>query len=156
MIDRLWRLPPMKISSKGRYGLAAMIYIAQLTPTQECVTIIRIAEKLGISKIYLEQVFSLLKRADLVISIKGAQGGYQLAKPSDQITAGNVLRAIETSLFEKTDRSVEDSAIEEAITSLVWNALDQSIATVLDSITLLDLAKEADTYSDGTNYMFYI
>lgn len=62
----------MKISSKGRYGLAAMICIAQNCKNNECITIIKISEILGISKIYLEQVFSLLKRAGLVNSIKGA------------------------------------------------------------------------------------
>ena len=58
----------MRISSKCRYGMAAMISIA--LSDVECVTIISISEKLGISKIYLEQVFSLLKRAGLVNSIK--------------------------------------------------------------------------------------
>ena len=69
----------MKISAKGRYGLAAMTYLARNYAAGTPITIVSISEKLGISKIYLEQVFSLLKRARLVNSIKGSQGGYQLA-----------------------------------------------------------------------------
>ena len=60
----------MKISAKGRYGLAAMTYLARNYASGSPVTIVSISEKLGISKIYLEQVFSLLKRARLVNSIK--------------------------------------------------------------------------------------
>ena len=75
----------MKISAKGRYGLAAMTCLARNFASGSPITIISISEKLGISKIYLEQVFSLLKRAQLVNSIKGSQGGYQLSRePREQ------------------------------------------------------------------------
>ena len=77
----------MKISAKGRYGLAAMTYLARSYAAGAPVTIISISEKLGISKIYLEQVFSLLKRARLVNSIKGSQGGYQLSRAPRAIKA---------------------------------------------------------------------
>ena len=76
----------MKISAKGRYGLAAMTYLARNYASGSPVTIVSISEKLGISKIYLEQVFSLLKRARLVNSIKGSQGGYQLSRAPREIT----------------------------------------------------------------------
>ena len=95
----------MKISAKGRYGLAAMAYLAANYAAGTPITIISISEKLGISKIYLEQVFSLLKRAQLVISIKGSQGGYQLAKAPRDISAYDILSAIELSLMEKTASS---------------------------------------------------
>jgi Rrf2 family protein len=74
----------MRISSKGRYGIAAMISMAQNQSKNAYITIISIAEKLGISKIYLEQVFSLRKRAEMVHSIKGAQGGYRRARPAEK------------------------------------------------------------------------
>lgn len=94
----------MKISAKGRYGLAAMTYLARNYEAGTPITIISISEKLGISKIYLEQVFSLLKRARLVNSIKGSQGGYQLAHAPREITAYDVLASIELSLMEKQPR----------------------------------------------------
>lgn len=148
----------MRISSKGRYGLAAMISIAQLGQNGEFVTVISISEKLGISKIYLEQVFSLLKRSRLVTSVKGAQGGYHLSKTPDKITAYDILQAVEISLFEKTDSSVsEDSKeIDTAMKSLVWDSLDNTIAKILKQITLSDLVLEAETNKSGDNYMFYI
>ena len=83
----------MRISAKGRYALAAVISMAQQYHSGEFITLISISEKLGISKIYLEQVFSLLKRGELVTSVKGAQGGYQLARIPRQISALDVLTA---------------------------------------------------------------
>lgn len=146
----------MRISSKGRYGLAAMLVMAQSYHPNQCVTILSIAEKLGISKIYLEQVFALLKRADLVTSIKGAQGGYQLTKPLDQITVGEILLSIETSLFEKTESSVLDEAVEKTMNQMVWQALDDTLITTLNSITLAVLKEELSKYSPEESYMFYI
>lgn len=148
----------MRISSKGRYGLAAMISVAQLGANGEYVTVISIADKLGISKIYLEQVFSLLKRSKLLTSIKGSQGGYQLAKPSSKITAYDILLAVETSLFEKTEQSVSDQSpeIDNALNSLIWTKLDDTIVHVLKEVTLDDLVSEAEINKAGDPYMFYI
>lgn len=148
----------MRISSKTRYGLAAMISMAQNVRQDEQITIISIAEKLGISKIYLEQVFSLLKREGLVISIKGAQGGYRLSTLPDKITAGQIIRAIEVSLFEKTDRSVSDEsiAIDKALDTLIWSPLDAVVLQKLSTITLRDLTEEVQKQQSGENFMFYI
>lgn len=148
----------MRISSKGRYGLAAMISVAQLGSTGEFVTVISIAEKLGISKIYLEQVFSLLKRSKLVTSIKGSQGGYQLTRPSDRITVLEILQAVEISLFEKTERSVSDAAIEieASLKNLIWDNLDNAIDAALRKVSLGDLVTEAAKSKGGEDFMFYI
>ena len=86
----------MRISAKGRYALAAMVHMAQGHANGECTTLISISEKLGISKIYLEQVFSLLKRGDIVTSVKGAQGGYMLTRSPGEISAYQVLSAVES------------------------------------------------------------
>ena len=148
----------MRISSKGRYGLAAMINMARYYTTDECVTIISISEKLGISKIYLEQVFSLLKRAGLVFAVKGAQGGYKLARQPQKINALEILTALEQSLFEKTDESVTDKASEIELTmqTLVFSEVDRAIAALLEKITLFDLAAEAEKQKQGSGFMFYI
>src|SRR5690606_1073070 len=102
----------MRISAKGRYALAAVINMAQQYDSGECITVISISERLGISKIYLEQVFSMLKRGDIVRSVKGAQGGYQLVRPPEQITVLDVLSAVETSLFETVEDTVPEKAPE--------------------------------------------
>jgi len=148
----------MRISSKGRYGLASMISVAQMGSGGEFVTVVSIADKLGISKIYLEQVFSLLKRSKLVISIKGSQGGYQLSRSTDKITSYDILQAVETSLFEITDRSVSDNSIqiENALNKLIWDNLDDTITKVLKGVTLNDLVSEAERIKTSDHFMFYI
>jgi Rrf2 family transcriptional regulator, cysteine metabolism repressor len=148
----------MRISAKSRYALAAITYMAILDNKKECVTVISISEKLGISKIYLEQVFSLLKRAKLVISIKGAQGGYRLAKPAVKITIAEILHAVEQSLFEPSGPSTgpEAAYIEHSLQSLIWKPLDSVLLETLGDITLNTLAAEAEKQKGENNLMFYI
>lgn len=148
----------MKISAKARYGLAAMIKLSENYSNGECTTIISLAERLQISKIYLEQVFSLLKRAELVTSTKGAQGGYQLALAPKEIFVYDILSAIETSLFEKTDSTVMDSAeaIEKTMQEYIFNKLDLTIAQTLKQVSLEDLIMQVQNYSSQDNYMYYL
>jgi len=148
----------MRFSAKGRYAIAALIYMAQKAYTEEQITIISIAQTLGISKIYLEQVFSMLKRANIVISLKGSQGGYKLNMSPERITAGDIARAVETSLFEKTETSVskEADSIEKAMDELVWNKLDCAVAVTLDDVTLRELAERSTSIKNGENFMFFI
>lgn len=148
----------MRISSKGRYGLAAMITMAQNYASNDCITIVSISEKLGISKIYLEQVFSLLKRAELVFASKGAQGGYRLAKPPQSINAYEILRALEQSLFEKTEKSVAEQAayIENAMQERVFSKVDAAVASALKKVTLADLVAESERQNADAGFMFYI
>jgi len=148
----------MRISAKGRYALAAVISMAQQYNNGEYITVISISERLGISKIYLEQVFSLLKRGGLVTSIKGAQGGYQLARMPGQITVLDVLSAVETSLFEKAEDTVLEKApdIETAMRLSAFEILDRSVKGSLDKITLDNLITEAEKHKGEHAMMFYI
>ena len=148
----------MRISAKGRYALAALTFMAQQYNTGEYITIITISEELGISKIYLEQVFSLLKKAELVFSSKGSQGGYQLSRIPQEITILDVLSAVEVSLFEQTNDTVPEKApeIEKALKYTVFDVLDQSIIQTLSSITLADLVSEAEKHKKDEAMMFYI
>jgi Rrf2 family protein len=148
----------MRISAKGRYALAAATMMAQHAGNGACITVINISEKLGISKIYLEQVFALLKRGDVVTSIKGAQGGYQLSRPPAQINAYDVLLALESSLFETADETVRDKApeIDAAIRLSVFEPLDGAVRHTLENITLYDLAAEAERQRSENAFMFYI
>lgn len=124
----------------------------------EYITVISISENLGISKIYLEQVFALLKKADVVIATKGAQGGYQLTRPPEQITVLDVLQAVELSLFEQTQDTVPEKApdIEAALRSTVFNNLDEKLKDFLRNITIADLVNEADKYKGNSAMMYYI
>jgi len=148
----------MRVSAKARYALAALVTMAQQCHTGEYITVISISEKLGISKIYLEQVFSLLKRGEIVTSIKGAQGGYQLTRSPGQITVYDVLSAIETSLFEKAEDTVSQTepAIDSALHSVVFDTLDAAIKDTLEKITLDDILNEAERQKKDQALMFYI
>lgn len=148
----------MRLSAKGRYALAAVVSMAQRHNSGEYVTVIRISETLGISKIYLEQVFSLLKRGDIVSSVKGSQGGYQLTRMPDRITVLDVLSAVENSLFEKAADTVAEKTpdIESALRSIVFDKLDLSVQQTLKSVTLDDLLIKAETYKKENSNMYFI
>jgi len=148
----------MRISAKGRYGLAAVVSMAESGGVDESVTVISLSERLNISKIYLEQVFSLLKRGNVVISIKGAQGGYRLARPPKDITVFDVLSVIENSLFEKTESTVSESDvnIEKAMIETVFDVLGNSVKETLSGITLEDITNQVAKHKGGENYMYYL
>ncbi len=148
----------MKISARGRYALAATITMAADYRPGACMTLPAISEKLGVSKIYLEQVFALLRRADLVLSIKGPQGGYELARPPREMTTYDVLEAVELTLFKQNDNGLipNDPAVENAITALVFTTLDRAIEEVLRQTTLADLLQEWEKQKGENGLMFFI
>jgi Rrf2 family cysteine metabolism transcriptional repressor len=148
----------LRISAKGRYALASTIHMAQNHSNNEYITLISISEKLGISKIYLEQVFSLLKHGGIVNSIKGAQGGYQLTRTPNQITVYDILHSVETTLFERAEETISGSfpEIEHAMSAAVYQPLDFSIKSTLQGITLYDLVTEAEKHTTDQGFMFFI
>jgi Rrf2 family protein len=148
---------PLKISAKSRYALAALVQMGMSTSNEETVAIASLSESLGISKIYLEQVFSLLKRGNIVTSTKGAMGGYRLARSARDISALDILTAIEISLFEKVDPTVADRApaIEHALTSGVFDELDAALPEVLKKIKLIHLINAAEEFDDE-GFMYYL
>jgi len=147
----------MKISAKSRYALAALIQMGQSYGKEELVTIATLSEELGISKIYLEQVFSLLKRGGVVTSTKGSGGGYQLARPMHEITTYDILFAIEIPLFEKAAETVANKApnIENVLQNDVFKELDIVIPETLKKITLDSLVAKAEQHG-GDGGMYYI
>ena len=148
----------MRISAKGRYALAVMVQMAENYGNGEYIAVINISNNLGISKIYLEQIFSLLKKSGLLHSVKGTQGGYHLARRPKQITAADILFAVEISLFEETKGSTSDKALEidKSIRLLVFDELNKKIKETLAGITLDDLVSEAEKYKTDGKDMFYI
>jgi Rrf2 family protein len=148
----------MRISAKGRYALASTISLAQDFSKGEYTTVLSISEKLGISKIYLEQVFSLLKRGGIVNSVKGSQGGYQLARMPKQITLYDVLAAVELSLFEPNEKTVAENApeIEAAMRLLAFKEIDDVLKNTMQHVSLSDLVTEAEKHASSDGLMFYI
>ncbi|WP_407397087.1 RrF2 family transcriptional regulator [Anaerovibrio sp.] len=148
----------MRISAKGRYGLAAMSYLAANYKNGMAITVLHISETMGISKIYLEQVFSLLKRAGLVISIKGSQGGYFLNREPNTITVYDVLTAIETAMVEKTDSTVEEKQplLDKVMQEIVFTQLDDAVKSCLEEITLEDILNNVEKQKEPDNLMYFI
>ncbi|NMB43427.1 MAG: RrF2 family transcriptional regulator [Clostridiales bacterium] len=144
----------MRVSTKGRYGLRAIIDLI-LNSNGQNVPLITIAERQDISKNYLEQVFSSLRKAGIVNSTKGAQGGYYLADKPANITVGDVLKVLEGDLsVVSSDPDVQENPIEECIQRYVWEKVDSKVYEIIDGITLEDLVNE---YRNASNtFMYYI
>ncbi|MDR1618013.1 MAG: Rrf2 family transcriptional regulator [Treponema sp.] len=131
----------MRISTKGRYSLEALLYMA-LLPEGEFVSTRAIAEHTGISDGYLEQLFIPLRKAGIVRGIRGPQGGYLPGREKNGITVGDILRAVEGSL-EPVDcvNSTDCPLRDDCVSRHTWSELYREIAGCVDSITLEDLVE---------------
>lgn len=148
----------MKISTKGRYGLRAMVDIA-VNAGGDHVALNSIAERQNISENYLEQVFSILRKAGLVKSVKGAQGGYVLANNPSNTTVGEILRTLEGNLTvydEDVSAKNEGKTIESLLITNVWEKINESVNGVVDAITLEDIVNEYKKNIGSNSLMFYI
>lgn len=141
----------MKISTKGRYGLRAVMDLC-LNSNGDYVSLISIAERQNISKNYLEQVFSALRKSGIVKSVKGSQGGYLLNGKTSEVTIGNILRALEGDLSVVKEDSSSSSKIEMCIKMNLWDKIDQKLNEIIDNMSLEDLINE---YNKGTDSMMY-
>ena len=135
----------MKLSTRARYGLKALVDLGLHCET-EAVSIQSIAARQGLSDSYLEQLMAKLKKAGLVTSIRGASGGYYLAKPASEMSVGDILRDLEGSLKavecpgERADGCEESSF---CVTKYVWERMNASIQKTVDEIRLSDLIRES-------------
>lgn len=133
----------MKLSTKGRYGLKAMFELS-LNHSKGPVSIKTIATNQNIPEQYLEQIFSKLRKAKLIKSVRGAQGGYLLTKKASEITVYDVINAVEgpVSISEclESDEICENS--NSCVTRGVWEKIKNSIENVMKSITLCDMVND--------------
>lgn len=130
----------MKISTKGRYALRMMLEFGLHPDT--CTKISQVAKSQQISDKYLEQIVTILSRAGYVRSVRGAQGGYLLARKPEEYTVGMILRLTEGSLAPVSclEDKVNQCPRASSCTTLgVWQKLDEAINEVVDHITLADL-----------------
>lgn len=135
----------MKLSTKGRYGLRALIDLAQYGE-QEAVSIQSISARQQISDSYLEQLVRKLKKAGLVTSVRGAQGGYRLARPAEGISVGDVLRALEGNIEAVSCQEGDNpSCVGEdlCVARYVWQKVNKSIQETVDSIMISQLVEES-------------
>jgi Rrf2 family protein len=119
----------------------------------EVVTLKSISERQNISEGYLEQIFSNLRKNGLVIGRKGAQGGYSLSKPINQLTIGEILRALEGDLVlvDVNNTNLVDD-LENCINMNLWNEINKNINDYFDSINLEDLVNK---YKNGIENFVY-
>lgn len=133
----------MKFSTKSRYALRLMIDLA-LSDRASSISLKDISQRQDISVKYLEQIVSLLTKAGLLLSTRGAQGGYRLAKKASAITAGDILRATEGSLapipcLEKGYNAC--SRVKDCTTIDFWSGLYQALDSYLEGVTLDELVR---------------
>ncbi len=135
----------MKLSTKGRYGLRALVDLA-LNSEPDAVSISSIAQRQGISERYLEQLMAKLKKAGIIAGIRGAQGGYVLARSPQEITIGDVLRALEGNLNAVDCPAILDAGnctgSEHCAAKMVWKKINDVINQTVNSIRLSDLIEE--------------
>ena len=134
----------MKLSTRGRYGLKAMVDLA-LEGDGSLVSVGTLAKTQGVSEAYLEQIIGSLKKAGLVSAERGAQGGYMLARSPESINAGQVLRALEgkTTLIDCVGNEKFDCQNACSCASRpLWLKLQARINDVLDSTTIKDMADD--------------
>ena len=131
----------MMISTKGRYALRVMIDLAK-NSDKGFISLKEISERQKISMKYLETIVAVLNKAGFLVSLRGKDGGYKLAKGADEYTIGAVLKLTEGSLapvacLEGCDTVCQSS--EGCITLPLWQKLDSIIDSYLESVTLSDL-----------------
>lgn len=130
----------MKLSTKGRYGVKAMYELA-VRHQQEPVPLSEIAARQEISEAYLEQLMAKLKGAGLIKSVRGAQGGYLLARDAKDITVGDILRPLEGTVGP-TECAGEASACPGTsccAVRTIWERIKVGIDAVVDAYTLQDI-----------------
>ncbi len=133
----------MILTTKARYAVMAVIDIAENNSGQPT-SLITISERQKISLGYLEQIFSRLRKAGLVESVKGPGGGYILAKSSKSITIDEVIKAMNEPIKMTRCGNVKKSCISsnaKCKTHHLWNGLENKIYEYLNSISLADICK---------------
>lgn len=132
----------MKISTKGRYGLEAIVDLA-IHSSEGRVNLKSISERCGISEAYILQIFLILRRAGIVESTRGTQGGYVLASELSKITVGDVLTALEGPLAPVaciTEKAKKNCGRYENCTARnFWEKVMNTLSDVANSITIEDL-----------------
>lgn len=142
----MWACPKegryfMKITAKGRYALAAVVYIAECKNNSVPVTATIISEELEISKPYLEQILTILKNSGVLKSVKGSSGGFLLSKTPTEISLYDILSETEIALFEKSEQlpGYIKNATDKYLSDNVLSRLDNVMTDYLKSFSIKDI-----------------
>ena len=133
----------MKLSTRGKYGTYAMIFLAQ--HGGEGPVSLKAFAPLGLPEAYLEQLLGSLRRAGLVSASRGAQGGYRLSRPAEDISARDILEALEGPLsFSDCVNDAEPCARSEGCPARgVWEYLTGRVNGLMEEIALSDMIRQS-------------
>ena len=132
----------MKLSTRGRYGLRALVDLAA-NAGEGTASLVQTARRQKLSVNYLEQVFASLRRAGIVTTVKGAGGGYALARDMDEITVKEVIEALEGEISIADEAAgVREDEVQSAIRSLLWDEIDRQVEKLLAGRTLGSLVRQ--------------
>lgn len=138
----------MKISTKGRYAVSALIEIV-LSSEKGPITLSDLAAMQGISLSYAEQLFAGLRKQNLVKGTRGPGGGFALARAPEEITIAEIIRAVYDNDAENTGDETNDSGKRAAT---YWKNLDNRIDTFLEKITLADVIGPSSSSADSMSF----
>lgn len=148
----------MILTTKGKYAVMAVIDLIDEGKNLGCkknpVSLLSISQRQNISLSYLEQIFTNLRKADIVSSIKGPGGGYVLKKPAEKITVFEIIKATgENIKMTNCGNKALDSCSfgtkklnAKCKTHHLWNGLEKTIQNYLNSISLFDICKNAKNH----------
>ena len=132
----------MKLSTKGRYGMVALVDLAFLAPT-ELASLTDIARRQDISLPYLEQLFVKLRRAELVQSVRGPNGGYRLARPAHEIRVVDILEAVDETVDALRKGAGASGGVSgsraQSVTNRLWEGLSAQVYVYLHQTRLSDV-----------------
>lgn len=147
----------MKLTTRGHYSVKALLDLS-FQPQYGPVSVKAIADRQDLPAPYLEKLLIELRRSGLVVSVRGAQGGYQLARHPAQISLGQILAAVGESVDPLPRHTPDDSQAEDWVTFSLWNRLHQKLREALYSISLEDLYYDARSWqaSQGEEASFVV
>ncbi|MGB5631791.1 MAG: Rrf2 family transcriptional regulator [Waterburya sp.] len=135
----------MKLTTRGHYSVKAILDLS-LQPEFQPVSVKMIAQRQDLPAPYLEKLLIEMRRAGIVKSVRGAKGGYQLAKKPEQISLGKILEAVGETIEPLPDHSPDNNLAEDWVTFRLWQRLHQKLKEALYSITLADLYYDARSW----------
>jgi Rrf2 family cysteine metabolism transcriptional repressor len=144
------------LSTKGRYGLQAMFRLAQ-QPDGRPRPLKEIAEAEGLPEAYLEQLMAPLRKAGLVRSVRGPQGGYALARRPAEIRIWDVVVALEGEPhFAQCDAPADPEHESGCLDHLLWREIDERLKEWLQGVTLKDLVDRSEARRAAVHPIYYI
>lgn len=149
----------IRISTKVTCGILALMDIALYEEDGKPVSVTSISKRQNLSMKYLEQILMVLRRANLVQSLKGWKGGYVIAKPAEQITLRTVIDALDMTVLADVNiqELIDDVALKKIINHSLWNPMTSYLRKFCDSITLFDLIEQYRSFlKNKGETMYYI